>query len=106
MSKIKNQNSKIEIDIDKLTNLANLSLTKGEKTLLKRQLGEILNYVSKLKSLETKKIEPIGHITGTENISREDKPSPSLSQQDAIKNAKKIHNGFFEVDAIFEELDL
>ena len=94
-----------KIDIDKVVNLASLTLTKSEKDTFEKQLTSILNYVSKLEEIDTEKIEPIGHITGSKNVTREDEPTPSLSQEEATKNAKKIHNGFFEVDAIFEETD-
>ncbi len=103
MSNVKGQMSKVKINIDHVAQLANLTLNDKEKSLFERQLGEVVEYISKLNEINTEKVEPIGHITGLVNISREDKAAPSISQEDALANAKKTHNGFFEVEAIFEE---
>ena len=94
---------KPEIDIDYVSNLASIPLSSKEKSVFEKQLTDVLNYISKLNEIDTDSIEPIGHITNLQNVLREDKPAPSLSQDDAIKNAPKTYNGFFEVDAIFEE---
>lgn len=97
MSKVKT------IDIEHLSKLASLELSETEKRTFQNQLQEVLTYISKLQKLNTAKTEPIGHITGLENISRQDKPAPSLTQEAALKNAPKVHNGFFQVDSIFQE---
>ena len=102
-SKFKVQSSKLDIDIDYVARLANLPLTRAEKKTFKKQLKDILVYVSKLQEVETKNIEPIGHITGLINTTREDETAPSITQEEALKNAPQTHNGFFEVDAVFEE---
>ena len=91
------------IDIDYVAKLANLPLSVEERALFEKHLKDVLTYISKLNEIDTDSIEPIGHITNLQNVLREDKPAPSLSQDDALKNAPKIYNGFFEVDAIFEE---
>ena len=91
------------IDIDYVAKLANIPLTNKEKVLFEKQLKDVLNYIAKLDEVNTDKIEPVAHITNLENVIREDEPSPSLTQEEAIKNAPKTYNGFFEVDAIFEE---
>ncbi|MBI3342068.1 Asp-tRNA(Asn)/Glu-tRNA(Gln) amidotransferase subunit GatC [Candidatus Curtissbacteria bacterium] len=93
----------MKIDIAHVAKLANLKLTPKEEKDFEKQLSAILDYFKDLQKLNTEKVEPISNITGLQNVSREDEPKPSLSQEDALKNAPKIHNGFFEVDAIFQE---
>lgn len=95
----------MKIDVDHVAKLANLSLTQEEKKLFQKQLEEILAYVSKLNEVNTEKVEPIGHITGLENVTREDEAAPSLSQEDAIVQAPKTHSGFIKVEAILEQTD-
>jgi aspartyl-tRNA(Asn)/glutamyl-tRNA(Gln) amidotransferase subunit C len=92
----------MKLDVKHIAKLANLSVTKEEETKLETQLSETLNYIEILKEVDTKNVEPIAHVTGLENVIREDKTSPSLSQKQALANAKKQHNGFFIVDAILE----
>lgn len=99
------KNQKSEIDIDHVVKLANIRLSDEEKATFQKQLQRVLAYVSKLNELDTTGVEPIGHITGLENIGRVDTPAPSLSQEEALANASKTHNGLFVVDAIFEEND-
>ena|SRR3990167_3554243 len=91
------------IDIDQVAKLANLTLSPAEKKIFEKQLSEVLEYINKLNEVDTKEVEPIGQITGLENVTREDTAAPSLSQDDALKNAPRTHNGFFEVDAVFAE---
>jgi|SRR3989344_3170265 len=101
-SKLKTQASSV-IDIDYVSKLANLPLSNKERVLFEKQLKDVLSYVAKLNEVNTDKVEPIDHIVDLANITRVDETSPSLSQEDALKNAPKTYNGFFEVDAIFEE---
>ncbi|KKR65282.1 MAG: Aspartyl/glutamyl-tRNA(Asn/Gln) amidotransferase subunit C [Candidatus Curtissbacteria bacterium GW2011_GWA1_40_47] len=95
--------SSLKIDINYVARLANLPLSDEEKKTFEKQLKEVLNYFSNLNEVNTKTVEPIGHITGLVDVVREDKTAPSISQEDALVNAPKTHNGFFEVEAIFEE---
>lgn len=80
--------------------LANLPLKPEEKEKFEKQLEETLSYVEKLNSIDTKGVEPTSQVTGLENVTREDKPSPSLSQDEALANTKSKHNGLFKVKAI------
>ncbi len=91
------------IDIDRVAKLANLNLSPAEKQTFEKQLEDILDYFEQLKKVNTQKVEPIGQITGLINVTREDEAAPSISQDEALANAPRTHNGFFEVAAIFEE---
>lgn len=92
-----------KIDIGHVAKLANLSLSPAEKKTFEKQLEEVLSYINKLGEINTKDVEPIGQITGLVNVTREDEAAPSLPQDEALANAPRTYNGFFEVDAIFEE---
>ena len=93
----------VKIDIDHLAQLANLPLSTEEKKKFEKQLGETLDYVKQLEEIDTKNVEPTSQVTGLENITREDEAAPSLSQEDALKNAKSQHNGFFKVKSILQQ---
>ena len=92
----------MKLNIKHIAKLANLPITQTEEKKLEEQLTETLKYVEILQEVDTKNIQPTAHVTGLENITREDTSTDSLSQQQALLNAKKTHNGFFEVDAILE----
>jgi aspartyl-tRNA(Asn)/glutamyl-tRNA(Gln) amidotransferase subunit C len=87
-----------------IAQLANLSLTEKEIAKFQKQLSDILGYIDQLNELETSKIEPTSQVTGLENVFREDKVKPGLSQKEALSSTKSKKDGYFKVKAIFEEL--
>lgn len=92
----------MKIDVFKVAKLANIPLTK-EETNLGKQLEETLSYIENLGEVKTENVEPTSQVTGLENVVREDKPTPSLSQKEALQNSRSTINGFFKVDAILEQ---
>ena len=92
----------MKIDVAHVAKLANLPLTDEEKNKFEKQLSETLDYVKQLEKIDTKGIEPTSQITNLENVTREDIVKPSLSQEDALRNAKSTHNGFFKVKGILK----
>ena len=95
-------NSFMKLDIKHIAKLANLPITQEEEKKLASQLNETLDYIAVLQEIDTEKVAPTAHVTGLENITREDVASPSLSQKQALSNAKNEYKGFFEVDAILD----
>jgi len=55
-----------------------------------------------LNEINTKNVEPTAHVTGLENITRDDVTAPSLSQNQVLSNTEKTYQGFFEVNAILD----
>jgi aspartyl-tRNA(Asn)/glutamyl-tRNA(Gln) amidotransferase subunit C len=92
----------MKLDIKHIAKLANLPLSDSEKEKMEGQLTETLKYIEMLKEVDTNEIQPTAHVTGLENIKREDIPQPSLTQKQALSNTKKQYNGFFIVDAILD----
>ncbi len=82
--------------------LARLKLRDGEKELFSKQVGNIIEYIDKLNELDTTNVEPIAHILPMKNVFREDKLSPSLSQDRALQNAPDRSNSFYRVPKIIE----
>lgn len=93
----------MKINVSHIAKLADLTISPNQKTKLEKQLDETLNYVEELNQVNTNDIEPTSQVTGLENVTREDIAKPSLSQDQALVNAKATHNGFFKVSAIFKE---
>jgi aspartyl-tRNA(Asn)/glutamyl-tRNA(Gln) amidotransferase subunit C len=92
----------MKLDIKHIAKLANLPINQQEEKKLEKQLNETLNYIEILQEVDTKNVQPTAHVTGLENITREDKADISLSQEQALSNTKKHIDGFFEVDAILD----
>lgn len=92
----------MKINVPHVAKLANLSLHHKEIEKFEKQLSEILNYIEKLKEVDTKNVETTSQATGLENITREDNATPSLTQSEALVNAKNQHNGFIKVKVILD----
>ena len=90
----------MKINVPHIAKLANLTVSYNEESNLEKQLEETLDYVEELNKVNTNNIEPTSQVTGLENVTRGDTVKPSLTQDEALSNATKTHNGFFVVDVI------
>lgn len=100
------ENKKI-ISRDKIEHLARLALidlSEEEKEIFSKQLNDILDYFQKLNEVDTTNVEPTRHvIDGLKNVFREDIPGKSLTQEEALKNAREKQDGFFKAPRIIKE---
>jgi len=80
--------------------LARLELSEEEIEKFTLQLGQILEHASKVKEVDTSKVNPTAHPLPLENVFREDKKGPSISREEALKNAPRKENGAFLVPKI------
>jgi aspartyl-tRNA(Asn)/glutamyl-tRNA(Gln) amidotransferase subunit C len=91
-----------EIDIKYVAHLARLQLTPDEEKKLGAQLGHILGYIEKLNELDVTGVEPTAHAVPLVNVTRPDEIAPSLSNEEALRNAPAQANGLFIVPKIVE----
>jgi len=94
----------MKINILHVAKLAKLEIKKTESSELEKQLSSVLDYIDKLKTLDTKNIQETSQVTNLENITRNDSSKPSLDQKDALSQTNSSHNGLFKVSAIFKDL--
>jgi len=92
----------MKIDVSHIAKLANLSLKKDEIEIYESQLSTIIDYIDKLKEVDTENVPETSQVTYLENVTKEDVTSSSLSQDEVLSNTENKHNGFFKVKAIFE----
>lgn len=59
-------------DVRHLAQLSSLQLSDEEINNLQADLGNILNYIDQLGSLDTSNVEPTYQVTGLENVWRDD----------------------------------
>lgn len=86
-----------------IASLAKLLLTPTQVDKYQSQLSNVLDYVKHLDELDTSKVEITSSKTDINNL-RDDvvESSRMLSQKEALFNAKKSIDGYFVVDAYFE----
>lgn len=93
----------MKIDISHVAKLANLQISKEEESKFESQLSLVLDYISRLAEINTDNIEETSQTTGLENVMRDDIPTPSLPQGDALSQDSNAHNGFFTVKGVFDD---
>jgi aspartyl-tRNA(Asn)/glutamyl-tRNA(Gln) amidotransferase subunit C len=91
-----------ELDLQHVAHLARLYLTKEEEQKFGAQLGQILGYIAKLNELDVSQVEPTAHAVPLVNVTRPDEIRPSLSHEQALRNAPASANGLFVVPKIVE----
>jgi aspartyl-tRNA(Asn)/glutamyl-tRNA(Gln) amidotransferase subunit C len=92
----------VEIDVKYVAHLARLSLSPEEEQKISEQLGDVLGYIEKLKEVDVTGVEPTAHAFPLVNVVRPDEVRPSISHEDALRNAPAQANGLFIVPKIVE----
>ena len=90
-------------DVEHVAKLSRLSLSGAELTKYTEQFSEILGYVEKLNSVDTKDVEPINQISDLENVVRDDSIEKSLSVEEVLSNTPEKQDGFFKVKKVIEK---
>ena len=94
--------TKVEIDVKYVAHLARLALSPEEEQRIGAQLGSVLDYIEKLKEVDVTNVEPTAHAFPLVNVTRPDEVQPSISTEDALRNAPAQANGLFIVPKIVE----
>jgi len=85
-------------DVDHVAALARLALNDDERERMRDQLASILEQIAAIDELDTAAIAPTAQVNQLINVMRDDVSRPSLSQAEALANAPRVRDGFFEVD--------
>lgn len=93
----------MSISIKHLAKLSNLQLSQEQMTVMEKSIPAVVQNMETIKQLKVPDVAATNGVSEEENIYREDIPEPSLSQEEALKNAKNTYKGFFVVPYVFEE---
>lgn len=75
--------------------LAKLELSFEEKECAKRDMEEMLDYMDKLKELDTEAVEPMSHVFPVNNVFREDVVTNGDGKEASLANAPaRTEDGF------------
>jgi aspartyl-tRNA(Asn)/glutamyl-tRNA(Gln) amidotransferase subunit C len=91
--------------IAKLSRLSMLDFDEAEKEEIKADLVKMIGFVDKLKELDTSGIEPLLHMSGNNNMLREDEVKNMLTQEEALRNAPLHDSQFFKVPKVIKKPD-
>jgi len=89
--------------VDKLAALAKLDFTEQEKKAFIKDFARILQFVDKLKEVDTSGVEPLLYITDEVNILREDEEQQTVNKNEALKNAPVKDSDYFKVPKVIRK---
>jgi len=90
-------------EVLKIASLVKLNLTEEEVEKYTSQINDILGYIHQLNELDTKNVEPLSHVLDLTNVTRKDEEQPSLSREDALKNAPESDREYFIVPKVIDK---
>ena len=80
-----------------LATLAKLDISDQDVDKLLADMEKIIDFANQINSASVSDVE-FDSINNLENVYREDVVSRSYSQEDILKNAKTVEDGFFRLD--------
>jgi aspartyl-tRNA(Asn)/glutamyl-tRNA(Gln) amidotransferase subunit C len=86
--------------LDKIASLARLEIRGSEREAMKQDFQKMLDFVDKLKEVDTEGIAPLIHMTEGVNRLSPDEPLPPLDRDDVLKNAPDKRDGHFRVPKV------
>lgn len=89
-------------EVEQIAALARLRLTDDEIAHYREQLSAILDYMAKLKELDTSAIEPTATVLPLRTVLRPDVVTPSLPLAELLANAPDAEANMFRVPPVLE----
>ena len=88
--------------IDHLANLAKLEFSAEEKKVIKQDLEKMIDFVDKLKSVDTAGVEPLIYMNKDVNVLRDDVIEQIITKEQALKNAPQKDSDYFKVPTVLK----
>ena len=89
--------------VDHIARLARLDLSDAERQRMQTELAQILGHAERIQALDLDDVEPTSHSIPLSNVMRRDEVRPSLTQEDALRNAPETEDGHIKVPRIIED---
>jgi aspartyl-tRNA(Asn)/glutamyl-tRNA(Gln) amidotransferase subunit C len=91
-----------DADLKHLEKLARVELSGEAREKLRRQLGDIIEFVRRLQAIDTRGYRPKAYLGGFEPELRGDGTQECLSRDEVLASAPDGHDGFFRVPAVID----
>ena len=89
--------------VENLAHLARLRFDDSEKESIRTDLENMVAFVEKLQTIDTKGVEPLLHISDVTNVLREDLVQGSVSRAEALLNSPVNDDTFFKVPKVIRK---
>jgi aspartyl-tRNA(Asn)/glutamyl-tRNA(Gln) amidotransferase subunit C len=88
--------------LDKIAHLSRLEFDEKDAEKMMQDMSEIVDWVEKLKEVDTKGVEPLTTMSHEVNNVREDEVQEHLSHERALLHAPKKDSDYFRVPKVLE----
>lgn len=88
--------------VEYISILAKLELSGEEQLAAARDMGRMLEYIDKLKELDTDGVEPVSHVFPVYNVFREDTVTNQDIKEELQKSAPACKDGAYKVPRTVE----
>lgn len=88
--------------LDKIAHLSRLEFDEKDAEKMMKDMTAIVEWVEKLKEVDTDGVEPLTTMSHEINALREDEVKEHLSHERALKNAPKKDSDYFRVPKVLE----
>ncbi|MDR1206646.1 MAG: Asp-tRNA(Asn)/Glu-tRNA(Gln) amidotransferase subunit GatC [Peptococcaceae bacterium] len=83
-----------------VADLAKLAISPEDEETLIRDMGQILEFANRLSALDIPETPVTAHGRPIQNVLREDRPTPSFSQEDILANAPDQSGGCVRIPTV------
>lgn len=95
---------KIDLNtVDKIAELAKLEFDESSRNEILKDMNRMLEFVDKLKEIDTTGVEPLIFMTDEVNVYRQDEVKMEITQEEALKNAPKKDMYYFRVPKVIKQ---
>ena len=91
-----------EDQVRRLAALARIGIGDDEVAALRNELGQILEHIGALQSVDTDGVPPTANGADLVNVDAEDTARPPLPVEAVLANAPQRENDYFRVHAVLE----
>ncbi|GAB5410858.1 MAG: Asp-tRNA(Asn)/Glu-tRNA(Gln) amidotransferase subunit GatC [Balneolaceae bacterium] len=91
-----------EKEVRYVANLARLQLSEEDVKNIALDMNKVLGYMDLLNELDTSSIAPLEHVIEMNSRLRKDEARPTISHDDALKNAPDADSDYFRVPKVIE----
>ena len=88
--------------LDKIAHLSRLEFDEKDAEKMMRDMTAIVEWVEKLKEVDTEGVEPLTTMSYEINALREDEVKPHLDHHASLRNAPKKDEDYFRVPKVLE----
>ncbi|MFZ2188294.1 MAG: Asp-tRNA(Asn)/Glu-tRNA(Gln) amidotransferase subunit GatC [Candidatus Moraniibacteriota bacterium] len=87
-------------EVKHIANLARIGITEKEMDKFSHDLSSILDWIKQLDEVDVAGVLPTAHITGMNDVSREDRMEDFLNKEKIVELFPESKNGYDKVKSV------